>query len=109
MRPGNTRRPVPADYLSIGVFTDDFINKQILGDDDIAFHADNFSDVSYAAGTITQSGCLYDNVNRTADHFLDCLRGKREAAHGDHGFEARKGFAWAVGVERSHGAVMTGV
>ena len=35
--------------------------------------------------------------------------GQREAAHGDHQFEARQRLARAVGVERAHRAVVAGV
>src|SRR4029079_7613019 len=49
---------------------------------------------------------LNDDVDRTDDHLLDRLRRQGKATHGDHRFETRYGFAWAVGVQRSHRTVV---
>src|SRR6185437_1435630 len=87
----------------------DFVSQQILSDDDIAFGADHLGDLGDAARTVAQALGLHDHVDRTHDHFANGLGGKLEAAHGDHRFQTRHGFARTVGVERAHRAVVAGV
>jgi hypothetical protein len=56
-------RAVSADDLAVGVFADDFVDDEVLGDDHVAFHADHLGDVvmrrepsrSRAAWTITST------------------------------------------------------
>src|SRR5476649_1408680 len=86
-----------------------FIGYQVLGDDDFAFGADHFGDLGDAARAVAHAFSLNDDVDRAHDHFADGPHRQREAAHGDHGFQAAHGFARAVGVQGAHRAVMAGV
>ena len=109
LRTADAGRAVPADDLAVGVFADHVVQEQILGDDGVAFHAHHLGDVGDAARTVAQARGLDDDVDRGADHLANGARGQREAAHRDHRFAARQGFARVVGVQRSHRAVMAGV
>src|SRR6478752_5671875 len=108
-RPADTGRPVPSDDLAVGVFADHVVQEHVLRDDGVAFHAHHLGDVGDAARTVAQARGLHDDVDRGADHLADGARGQREAAHRNHGFAARQGFAGVVGVQRSHRAVMAGI
>src|SRR5450432_2907845 len=44
-RPSDASRAMLADQLALCVFADHLIDKQVLRDDDIAFHAEHFGDV----------------------------------------------------------------
>ena len=70
---------------------------------------EHFADVGDAARAVAQARRLHDHVDRGDDHLAQRLRGQREAAHGDHRFDARQRLARAVGVQRSHRAVVAGV
>ena len=108
-RPADAGRAVPADDVAVGVLADHVVEKEVLGDDGVAFHAHHLGDVGDAARAVAQAGGLDDDVDRGADHFADGARGQRKAAHRDHRFAARQGFARVVGVQRAHRAVMAGV
>jgi hypothetical protein len=98
-----------ADEAAVSVLAQHLVDEDVLGDDDVAFHAHHLGDVGDAARAVAQTRGLDDDVDRGTDHLADRLRGQREAAHGDHGFETRQGFARVVGVQRPHGAVVAGV
>ena len=108
-RPADAGGAVLADDLAVGVLADQVVEEDVLGDDGVAFHAHHLGDVGDAARAVAQARGLDDDVDRGADHLADGSRGKREAAHGDHGFAARQRFARIVGVQRAHRAVMAGV
>src|SRR3974377_2476885 len=84
-------------------------DKQVLGGDDIAFHANHLSDVSDLAGSVAQARNLNHYVDRGGNHLASSAGGQRETAHGDHRLKARKSFARAVGWRRTTGSVVTGV
>src|SRR3954470_19547569 len=44
-RAADAGRAVMTDDVAVGVFTSHVVNEQVLGDDDIAFHAHHLSDV----------------------------------------------------------------
>ncbi len=108
-RPADAGGAVPPDDAAVRVLADDLVDEQILGDDDVTFHAEHFGDVRDAAGAVAQARRLHDHVDRRDDHLAQRLRRQREAAHGDHRFDTRQRLARAVGVQRSHRAVMAGV
>src|SRR6185437_7838939 len=60
-------------------------------------------------GAVAQARRLDDHVDRRGDHLADGAARQRIAAHGDHRFEARHRLARAVGVQRPHRAVVTGI
>src|SRR5579863_10638809 len=64
-------RFVLADEVAVRVFADDVVDEQILGGDDVAFHADDFGDVGDAAGAVAQARSMDDDVNGRADHLPD--------------------------------------
>src|SRR5262249_38271041 len=102
-------RAVLTHEVPVRVLPEDVVEEHVLRHDHFAFHAEHFGDVGYATRTVAQTRRLDDDVDRGGDHFADGARGQRVAAHGDHRFETRESFAWAVGVERAHRAVMAGV
>src|SRR4051794_25337014 len=102
-------RAVAPDQASGGILAGDVVDHEVLGDDDVALHAHHLGDVRDAPRAVAQARGLYDHVDRRADHLPDGARGQREAAHGDHGLDARQAFARAVGVQRAHRAVVARV
>src|SRR5262245_66450724 len=40
-RPADSGGAVTANQITLGVFADDFVNEQVLGDDDVTLHADH--------------------------------------------------------------------
>ena len=109
LRPADAGRAVAADQLAVGVLAHHVVDEEVLGDDDVAFHADHLGDVGDAARAVAQARRLDDDVDRGADHLADGLRRQREAAHGDHRFDAGQRLARRVGVQRAHRAVVAGV
>src|SRR6266540_3037922 len=85
-RTSDPGRAVPPDDLAVRVLADHVVEKYVLGDDGVAFHAHHLGDVGDAARAVAQARGLYDDVDRGADHLADGARGQREAAHRDHGF-----------------------
>src|SRR5580704_15171638 len=77
LRTADSGRLVPADEIAIGVFTDDLVGVEVLGNDDVAFHAHHLSDVRVAAGAIAQARGLHDDVDRGTKHFTDGARRQR--------------------------------
>src|SRR5262245_16584635 len=83
-RAADTGRAMLADDVALRVLTGHVVDENVLGDDDVAFHADDLGDVGDAARSVAQARGLHDDVDRPAQHFPDRARGKRIAAHGDH-------------------------
>src|SRR4051794_17859586 len=52
-RPADTGRAVTADDVALSVLAHHVVDKQILRDDDVAFQAHHFGDVSDAARAVT--------------------------------------------------------
>src|SRR5690606_3042762 len=70
---------------------------------------DHLGDVGDAARAVAQARGLDDDVDRTDDDLANRLLRQRVAAHGDHRFHTAQAFARAVGVDRAHRTVVTGV
>src|SRR3546814_7574308 len=83
--------------------------EQFLRDDHFAFHADDFGDVRDAAGAVPQTLDLNDQVYRIGDLAGNGFLWDLDVAHQDHVFHTAKALAGAVGMERTHGAIMAGV
>src|SRR5687767_7931702 len=96
-------------YASGFVLAFDLKHQEVLGDDDVAFAADDFGDVRDAARTVAKAFRLNDDVDRTDDHFADRLRGQVVAAHGDQRLDTGEALAGRVGVDRAHRPVMARV
>src|SRR4051812_4565931 len=62
---------VSADDVAVGIFARHVIDEDVLGDDDVAFHAQHLGDVGDAAGAVAQARRLHHNVDRTAQHFAN--------------------------------------
>src|SRR5689334_3830711 len=105
--PGDARRSVHARDLVVGVLAGDVENDQILQGDHVTLHADHLGDMRDLAGAVAQARGLHDNVDRAGDHFADGFDGECIATHHDHGLKTTDGFAWRVGVQRTHRAVVT--
>ena len=71
------------------VFIDSILNKaeDVLHDDDITFHTDDFGDVSDFSGATLKSAGLDDEVDSGGDLFADGEHRQIEAAHVDEGFD----------------------
>ena len=113
-RSQNCGRPMPVDLCSadepaVGILAGHVVDKQVLGDDDVALHAHHLGDMGDPARAVAQARGLHHDVDRAADHLADGARGQRIAAHGDHRFDTRERLARAVGVQRAHRAVVAGV
>src|SRR5580692_7372009 len=108
-RPADAGRLVPPDQIAVGVLAHDLVGENVLGDDDVAFHAHHLGDVGDAARTVAQAGGLHDDIDGGADHLADGARRQRVAAHGDHRFKTGERLARHVGVQRAHRAVVAGV
>ncbi len=98
-----------ADDAPVIVLALDVVEHQVLGDDDVAFHADDLGHMRDATRAVAQAGGLDDHVDRSDDDLADGLLRQREAAHRDHGFDAVQAFARAVRVDRAHRAIVAGV
>src|SRR3546814_5060425 len=83
--------------------------EQFLRDDHFAFHADDFGDVRDTAGAVAQTLDLNDQVYRIGDLAGNGFLWDLDVAHQDHVFHTAQALAGAVGVERTHGAIMAGV
>src|SRR5215217_6515297 len=81
LRPADSGRAMTPDEPAVRVFAEDLVDEKILRRDDVAFHPENFGDVSDAARSVTQARSLHDDVDRRAHHLLDRLRWEAEAAH----------------------------
>src|SRR6516162_3136475 len=108
-RSADAGRVMSPHQVAVLVLAHKVVHKKVLCNDDIAFHADDFGDVGDAPGAIAQTRGLHDDVDRSAQHLAYRARGEGIASHRDHGFNARERLARAVGVQRTHGAVMAGV
>ena len=86
LRLGDTGRTVLAHQHAVAVFAHDVIDEDVLGDDDVALHAQHFGNVGDATRAVAQTRGLHDDVDRGHDHFADGAARKGVAAHGDHGF-----------------------
>src|SRR6185369_7451429 len=53
---------VPPDDLAVRVFADHVVEKNVLGDDGVAFHAHHLGDVGDAARAVAQTRGLHDDV-----------------------------------------------
>src|SRR5690606_6650761 len=84
MRLGDAGGQMAADQPAGGIFTLDVVTHQILGDDDIAFHADHLGHVGDTARAVAQAGSLDDDVNRAGNDFTYGLGRQGKSAHGDH-------------------------
>src|SRR5450755_625852 len=67
-RPADSGGAMPANQLAVGVFADQVVDEQILGNDGVAFHAHHLGDVRDAARAVAKAGRLDDDVDRGADH-----------------------------------------
>src|SRR3981189_2738200 len=61
-RPADPGRAVAADDIAFGILADHVIEKQILGDDDVALHPEDLGDVGDAAGTVAQARGLDHDI-----------------------------------------------
>ena len=59
-RPADAGRAVAADQIAVRVLADDVVDEQVLGDDDVAFHAHHLGDVGDAARAVAQARGLHD-------------------------------------------------
>src|ERR1700761_2645017 len=59
--PADAGGPMPSDDLAVGVFADQVIEEDVLGDDGIAFHPHHLGDVGDAARAVAQAGGLHDH------------------------------------------------
>src|SRR5262249_26115322 len=108
-RLADTGRTMLADEAAVLILAEDIVEEEVLCGDDVAFHADYFSDMGHTARAIAQPRHLDDDIDRGNHHLADGARRQLEAAHGDHRFQTRKRLARAIGVERAHRAVVAGI
>jgi hypothetical protein len=104
-----THRAIFADDLAVRILGKIFELEQLLRHDHVAFHADHFGDVGDAARAVAQALHLHDQIDRIGDLLGDGFLRDLDVAHQDHVLHTAEAFAWAVGVERTHGAIMAGV
>src|SRR6266850_5195002 len=78
-RASDPGRAVPPDDLAVRILADHVVEKYVLRDDGVAFHAHHLGDVGDAARAVAQTRGLHDDVDRGADHLADGARGQREA------------------------------
>ena len=86
--------------VSVGasIFVDAILHEfeDILHDDDIAFHADDFGDVGNFSGAALKAAGLDDEVDCGGDLFADCEHGQIEAAHVNESFDTGDGIAGVI-------------
>src|SRR5579875_1799709 len=108
-RPRYARGAVAAVDLPVRILAEDVKDEEILGNQNIAFHADDFRDVGDLARTVAQALAVDDNVDGGRNHRANRVHGKPIAAHGDHGLESRQRLARRVRVHGAHRTVVAGV
>src|SRR6185312_876775 len=93
-----------ADHLAFGSDSLLMKCKDILHADNILFHARNFRDTDYFAGTIAHTGNLNHDINGRGNLLAHGTLGQVQIAHGDHRFESAQSVARRVGVNGGHRA-----
>src|SRR5262249_60521945 len=79
-RPADAGRAMLADDLAVGIFADQVVDEDVLGDDGLAFHAHHLGDVGDAAPAVAQARRLGSEVDAGGDHLADgWRRGPRRA------------------------------
>src|SRR5665811_888961 len=107
--PRNAGGAVTPRDTSVRVFPGDVIDVEILQRDHLTLEAQDLGHMGDLARAVAHAGRLDDDVDGRCDHLADGPAGKVEATHQDHALQPAQTFARAVGVERSHGAVMARV
>ena len=100
---------MPTTQISLCVLSRDFVNKEILGCDDLSLHADQLGDVGNPSRSVSQARGLNNDVNSRADHLLNDVVRKVEAAHDHHRYDSAYRVARRIRVQRTHRALMTGI
>src|SRR5581483_2226262 len=68
-RPADAGRAMPAEEIALRVFAGQIVHKQVLRNDDVAFHSHDFSDVRDLARSVAQARRLNNHVDGSTDHF----------------------------------------
>ena len=94
---------------SLRIFPSDFVNEQILGRDDFSLHAEQLGDVGDPSRSVAQTCGLNNDVNSRADHLLDDVVRKMEAAHDHHRYDAAYRVARGIRVQCAHRTLVPGI